>query len=381
MTKCFVNGTVLAISMTAAAMAGTQATLTSIPNLTFAVRSSPKAISGDGAIIVGQTVTGGQQVGAYWRGQGSPTLLSNTFIATGVSEDGTAICGNFYAGGGAFRWSAATGFQTYIEPSWSSQQAYSISGDGRVIFAGGHTQYGGRGFAWVGSSLYGIGMWGCCQNQSSTIDVCDNGNWGVAVSAYNSESNYFRCTGTGTPTDLLGFYAHAVNQDGSVIVGREFRWIEGRGKVPFTVGPSEYFEAWDVSANGDVVIANLSAPTFNYPVIWQEGRGITRLTDYLAAQGIDLAGWVIGNAVAISSDGTAIVGNGTYQGVGHTWLARGLSHTRRCDLDSDGEITGADFALVLMDFGSEGNELLTDLDRDGFVGGGDASILLLNWGT
>jgi uncharacterized membrane protein len=384
--KCFMNaftvlGTVLASSMTATSLGATHATLLSIPNFNFAVRSSPKAISGDGSIVVGQAVTGGQQVGAYWRGQGAPTLLPSTFIATGVSEDGTAICGNFYPGGGAFRWSAASGFQTYVHPSWSSQQAYSISGDGYVIFAGGHTSYGGRGFAWVGSNLIGVGMWGCCQNQSSTVDVCDTGDWGIAVSAYNSDSNYFRCTGTGSPTDLLGFYAHAINQDGSVIVGQQFRWIEGRGKVPFTVGPSEYFEGWDVSADGTVVIGNLSAPTFNVPVIWEEGRGLTRLTDYLATQGIDLSGWVIGNAVAISSDGTAIVGNGTYQGVPQTWLVRGLSHARRCDLDRDGEITGADLAEVLLDFGLSGNELLTDIDRDGSVGGGDVSVVVLEWGS
>ncbi len=94
--KCFINaftvlGTVLASSMTATSLGATHATLLSIPNLNFAVRSSPKAISGDGSIVVGQAVTGGQQVGAFWRGQGAPTLLPSTFIATGVSEDGTAI--------------------------------------------------------------------------------------------------------------------------------------------------------------------------------------------------------------------------------------------------------------------------------------------------
>jgi hypothetical protein len=381
MKMCFVYAAALALSMSASSRGEAHATLSSIPRLTFAVRNGPKAISGDGSIVVGQTVTGGQQIGASWRGDGAPTILPNTFIATGVSEDGTAICGNVYAGGGAFRWQAATGFQTYAHPSWSGQQAYSISNAGQVVFAGGHTQSGGRGFAWVGTSLYGIGMWGCCQNQSTTVDVCDTGNWGIAMSANSDGSNYFRCTGTGAPTDLLGFYPLAINQDGSVIVGREFRWIEGRGKVPFTVGPSEFFEAWDVSADGSVVVATLSAPTFSYPVIWVEGRGITPLTDYLTAHGIDLAGWIIGSAVAISSDGTAIVGTGTHQGISKTWLVRGLSHTRRCDLDSDGEITGADLALALLEFGSVGDELLADIDRDGSVGGGDVGIILLDWGS
>ena len=43
---------------------------------------------------------------------------------------------------------------------------------------------------------------------------------------------------------------------------------------------------------------------------WTEADGIQPLQDLLEAQGVDLTGWVLREARAVSADGTTIVGTG-----------------------------------------------------------------------
>ena len=49
------------------------------------------------------------------------------------------------------------------------------------------------------------------------------------------------------------------------------------------------------------------------------------------------------------------------------------------DIDGDGEVTSADVALILLDFGA--CVCPTDLDGDGEVGSGDVAICLLDFGA
>ena len=47
------------------------------------------------------------------------------------------------------------------------------------------------------------------------------------------------------------------------------------------------------------------------------------------------------------------------------------------DLNGDGEVSGADFGLLLAEFGNAGGP--ADLNRDGLVDGGDAGLMLVDW--
>lgn len=50
------------------------------------------------------------------------------------------------------------------------------------------------------------------------------------------------------------------------------------------------------------------------------------------------------------------------------------------DFDGNGVVDGADFGLMLIDWGPCGKGCATDLDGDGMVGGSDLGLLLIAWG-
>ena len=49
------------------------------------------------------------------------------------------------------------------------------------------------------------------------------------------------------------------------------------------------------------------------------------------------------------------------------------------DLDGNGTVDGADFGIMLVEWGCTGS-CNADLDGNGVVGGGDLGLLLMNWG-
>ena len=49
------------------------------------------------------------------------------------------------------------------------------------------------------------------------------------------------------------------------------------------------------------------------------------------------------------------------------------------DLDADGEVSGSDISLLLLDFGPCSG-CPSDLDGDGVTGGSDLSLMLLGFG-
>ena len=50
------------------------------------------------------------------------------------------------------------------------------------------------------------------------------------------------------------------------------------------------------------------------------------------------------------------------------------------DFDGDGKVDGADFGLLLVDWGPCGKNCETDLDGNGVVDGSDLGLLLIAWG-
>jgi hypothetical protein len=137
-------------------------------------------------------------------------------------------------------------------------------------------------------------------------------------------------------------YAYGISGDGSVVVGQSgapvwngdseripdyseaFRWtsaggMQGLGHLP-PAGPlpdpiySYYSAASAVSADGSIVVG---ASSDFYPdsgaeaFIWDSAHGMRKLSDVLHNDfGLDLTGWVLVFANAISPDGRNIVGTG-----------------------------------------------------------------------
>jgi len=96
----------------------------------------------------------------------------------------------------------------------------------------------------------------------------------------------------------LGFYAHGLSADGTVVVGGftefagggAFRWTAETGRVP--IGPPFIAIAWDASADGSVIVGRDSA---NLAFRWTESGTWAYLDD-------------LEGGLAVSDDGSAVVG-------------------------------------------------------------------------
>jgi probable HAF family extracellular repeat protein len=114
----------------------------------------------------------------------------------------------------------------------------------------------------------------------------------------------------------------AVSSDGSVAVGfgqsasggEATRWTEetgmvGLGDVP---GGLSYSDAYDVSADGSIVVGLARVADNTYTAfIWNAVDGMRDLKSVLTDDyGLDLTGWELRTATAISDDGRVIVGSG-----------------------------------------------------------------------
>jgi len=115
--------------------------------------------------------------------------------------------------------------------------------------------------------------------------------------------------------------AHGVSSDGSVVVGKgtsasgveAFRWTSGHGMVGLgdLTGGSFSSEALGASADGSVVVGRGRLAIGDEAFIWDMPNGIRNLKDVLESDlGLDLNGWTLTHATAVSDDGQVIVGRG-----------------------------------------------------------------------
>jgi uncharacterized membrane protein len=83
---------------------------------------------------------------------------------------------------------------------------------------------------------------------------------------------------------------------------------------------------YGVSADGSVIVGyggttNDVGANVSRAVIWDE-NGLRRLDDVLTGMGIDLTGWILSSARAITPDGNTIIGYGQNPaGQADTWIA------------------------------------------------------------
>jgi hypothetical protein len=90
--------------------------------------------------------------------------------------------------------------------------------------------------------------------------------------------------------------------------------------------PDGYFnsESRGVSGDGETIVG-IATATFSIPqdaFIWHRTHGMRSLKSYLIGLGVDLTGWSLTSAEAISADGTTIVGyGGSPAGRQEAWVA------------------------------------------------------------
>ena len=100
----------------------------------------------------------------------------------------------------------------------------------------------------------------------------------------------------------------------------------GLGDLPG--GSFESF-AFDMSADGSVVVGQGNGVLGREAFIWDATNGMQNLKDFLESQlGLDLTGWTLTDAWDISADGNTIVGSGTNpDGDSEAWIAKLIDGT------------------------------------------------------
>lgn len=192
------------------------------------------------------------------------------------------------------------------------------------------------------------------------------------------------------------------------VMWRDGQWRQlGRFSLP----PGPEFvgsTATDVSAEGDTVIGqallvatDATTPGLDplllegdpdgfgriqVPFIWDVERGMRPLARVLAGDyGLDLEGWRLNQATAISDDGTTIVGVGVNpEGVQEAWRAVMHRNIRPGDADFDGDVDRDDRATLDANLGmtSADGEVywsFGDFDQDGAVGASDMQMLIAHY--
>jgi probable HAF family extracellular repeat protein len=244
-------------------------------------------VSADGSVAVGSSYFGSlkQQEAVRWTESGGMVGLDFlpggsviVSLAEAASADGSVVVGRSSSADGtqAFRWteSGMVGLDFLPGGTYSSSYAWGVSADGWVVVgesSSADTAFGREAFRWTADE----GMVG--------LDFLPGGT--------NPNSN-----------------AYGVSADGSVVVGdsssadglQAFRWTADEGMV----GLGLLRSAQAVSADGSVVVGFSAVAA----ALWTEADGVQLIRDLLEAQGIDLTGWHLDEARAVSADGRTIVG-------------------------------------------------------------------------
>jgi probable HAF family extracellular repeat protein len=286
--------------------AGGMVGLGDLPGGDFSSRAY--GVSGDGTVVVGESTSASGNTAAFrWTAQDGMVsvggLPGHAFsVATAVSADGTVVVGHSSTDAGpgeAFRWTAAEGIVGLgILPGGASSQAYGVAGDGTVVVGASSTAQGYEAFRWTAQEgIVGLGH-------------------------------------LGAPGGRFFSGAYGVSADGTVIVGQSltaagnseaFRWTAAGGMVGLGDLPGGPFnsQAHGISGDGTLVVGTSITAQGQEAFLWDQAHGMRRLHDVLTQDfGLDLTGWWLEDARAISADGRTIVGTGFNPAhVAEAWIA------------------------------------------------------------
>jgi uncharacterized membrane protein len=266
------------------------------------------AVSADGLTVVGYCTPGGipngQERATRWTRQGGTWVAQNLGTlpdgaghsgADDVTNEGQTVVGSSPSPSGprAVLWT----FDPFEVESLGVMEGgtytfgTAISADGSAVAGEGDTPQGQRAFRWTRET-------GC-----------------VSVGAFQGGSYTF---------------ASDLSADGRITVGvgntvdgqRAFRHDAETGELRNlgTVGGARNVIANATNADGSVIIGTADSNSF----YWTEQTGILNLSDHLVTLDVDLTGWQLDRADAISPDGSAIAGTGRFNGQTRGFVISGL---------------------------------------------------------
>ena len=354
-------------------------------------------------------------------------ILPGTAASYGraVNVDGSVAVGRCDLNGKAFRWTETTGIEDIGTLGGTWAEAFCVSNDGAVVAGASGSPDGDRAFIWIqGFGMVNLGVLsgdGASYGQGVSADgtivvgssdgrafrwtsvdgmqeIAPNGIAygisadGTAIVGENGD-RAFRWTNTGGLENLGTLpgggvsAAEDASDDGSAVTGhahlgirRAFRWTESGGMEDLGIPPgATALHGQAISGDGSVVVGDYQIASDSYAFIWTSELGIIDLNRYLIACGVDLSGWILTDANDISSNASAITGNGIFNGEVRAWLVTGVVSPCAGDTNWDGAIDLADLNAVLFAFGGVGP--MGDVDYDGDVDLSDLNLVLFHFGT
>jgi uncharacterized membrane protein len=312
--------------------------------------SFPTDVSADGRVVVGTTGPSGSQNGRQpcrWTEQTGMVKLGRLndgqfSEATAVTGDGSTVIGYGYYSNisEAYRWTAGSGMASLqkLTPSQPVSVATGISADGSVLvgYAWAPLNYNQYSVRWTADGsphVLSLPPDGRTQSQANAVSADGSVIVGQIVSPGRYEA--YRWTEQGgmvglgdltdnSPDDPFRSHATDVSADGSIVVGvgyangvdKAFRWTADTGMVPINsrIWPQYGTYAYGISADGSVIVGADAGGAFR----WTEQGGMESVADLLAAAHVDISGWILAEARAVSADGNVIVGWG-YSPNGQNW--------------------------------------------------------------
>ncbi len=318
-------------------------------------------VSADGSVVAGMSRKSSSPFTTWdafqWTREGGLILLGElpggqtSSRPYGISADGTTIVGegNSEAGREPFRWSLSSGMVGLggLPGQAVNGIARSTSANGDVVV--GQTRIGVSGtmaFRWSsGTGMEALGDLPGGATFSAAFDCSADGTTiiGSSASVNGNEAFKWRAdSGMVALGDLPGAYylstAYATTPNGDFVVGSSssengtsgnrleaYLWSEQAGMIGLGDLPGGEFEssAYDVSADGSVVVGAGQTDSGYRAFIWKADTGLRNLKEVLSSDfGLELAEWELTRANAISDDGLTIVGEGINpDGLTEAWVA------------------------------------------------------------
>jgi hypothetical protein len=254
------------------------------------------AASQDGSVIVGYGVTGIQITSFRWTVGGGIVLFDPSapfdIQATDISADGQAIVGHGASGGATgshWRWTSSGGWELIIPSTLGRVDAVSADGNtvtGETFVVGPMDFF--EAFRWTpttgAKALDGFDL-GWFEHTAGTGISADGSTVVGTLGLDFEESGFLHMQGSSELVDL------------GDLVGGEVRTM-----------PT------DVSGDGAIVVGRSRTADGWRAFIWDATNGMRELSSVLSGYGVDLTGWTLVNATAISDDGLVIAGIGTNPG-------------------------------------------------------------------
>lgn len=358
----FALGLVLLIGFTADASMAAPAFVPVPPLDDAGYDSAVTDVSNDGLVTAGFSYSDEGVRATRWTVGGDAVSLGSWFMpqpadrrseATAISADGNTVVGwsrveasstpQFPERRIAFYWTEASGFQVFPLSAGSEAWAVDVSDDGSTI-VGNQRSNTINGFSVrfnIGGSPSSIGLPGSAPWVASQVAGISADGARVAGGAYYLS---FGGTRVGYQTDVLQLigstsgsdqiFPDAITPDGSLVMGHSvtggvpsvknvFRWTAGGGFDNLGVyapALSTFMNA--VDATGATLVGEAGPVGGWEALLWREGSGFELLADFATgALGLDLDGWTLVRANAITPDGNAIVGEGINpDGVEQGWV-------------------------------------------------------------